>query len=137
MSEQKSCKQRVRSELRSEIATIRKLWELYKTDPEANDDELGNFNEHGLCFDYVAPGTFDGQRRGYWRWQISWGGPSDEFRFFCDENYQPTSIQYWFMDWFDGAHIPLEGADRELLEEIWDDWRDMEVPQCAQAKAAD
>jgi hypothetical protein len=60
-----------------------------------------------LSADYVEPGTFNGQRRGYYRIQFSWGGPSDELRVFLDENKRPTKIEYWFLDWFDGAHLDV------------------------------
>lgn len=135
MSKQETCKQRVGANLRERIADIRKLWKLWREDSDVNDPDLGNFNEYGLSFDYVAPETFEGQRRGYWRWQLSWGGPSDEFRFYADENYQPTRVEYWFMDWFDGAKMILRGKRRELLDEIWDDWRDCELPQTKMREA--
>jgi hypothetical protein len=88
------------------------------------------FNEYGLSWDYVAPGTFEGQRRGYFRWQLSWGGPSDEFRFFVDENFGVCRVEYWFIDWFDGARrVIRRGADFDLLSEIWEDIRDMDMPR--------
>lgn len=125
MGEQKqaTCKERINKELRSEIATLRKLFTLYQEGK--SDPDEGKFCEHGLSFDYVAPNTFNGQRRGYWRYQISWGGPSDEFRFFCDENRDLTRIEYWFMDWFDGAHRILKGRDRDLLTEIWEFFKEI------------
>lgn len=39
------------------------------------------FDEYALSFDYVEPDTFDDQDRGYFRYQISYGGPSEEVRF--------------------------------------------------------
>jgi len=117
----KTCKDRIDQHLKERIEDLTKLWEMYRENPEANDEELGNFNEYGLCFDYVAPRTFERQQRGYFRYQLSWGGPSDEFRFFCDENLNPTRIEYWFMDWFDGAKKILEGTKYNLLEEIFND----------------
>ena len=114
-----SCKDRVAGHLQDAIEDIRKLWKLYQRDPEAYDDELGNFYEYGLCFDYVAKGTFDDQPRGYFRYQLSYGGPSDEFRFYVDETLDPYEIEYWFLDWFDGASITLEGEDYDLMAEIF------------------
>src|SRR5665647_2476760 len=95
---QPTCEERIDKELEDRLADIRKLWELEKEDPDASDEDLGTFNEYGLCFDYVSPNTFKGQHRGYFRYQLSWGGPSDEFRFECDENLRPTRIQYWYLD---------------------------------------
>jgi hypothetical protein len=124
MAEQKTCKQRVRGELRSRISDLEKLWKAYREGNEKSVDDLGTFNEYGLSFDYVAPGTFENQKRGYFRYQLSWGGPSDEFRFYCDENLNPTLIEYWFLDWFDGAHITLKEKDYSLLEEIFLDFKE-------------
>lgn len=135
MTEQLTCKQRVREHYNSRVADIRKLWALYREDCEASDPDLGTWNEYGLSFDYVPRGTFSDQKRGYWRYQLSWGGPSDEFRFFCDEDYQLTKVEYWFLDWFDGAHVAVTGKARELLKKIWQDWLDCEVPQHAQREA--
>lgn len=122
--EKQTCKARVKGQLEGEIATLRKLWEMYKEDPEKYDEEDGNFEEHGLCFDYVAPGTFKRQRRGYFRYQISWGGPASEFRFFCTEGFDLQRVEFWFLDWFDGAKAILKGADYELLAEIFEDFKD-------------
>lgn len=101
-----------------------KLWEMWKENPEEYDEELGNWNEYGLGIDYVAPGTFRDQKRGYFRYQLSWGGPSDEFRFYLDENLNPTRIEYWFLDWFDGAKIILKGKVLSLLKEIYQDFKE-------------
>ena len=136
MSEQKTCKQRVRGELRSRISDLEKLWKAYKEDPDKEVEDLGTFDEYGLGFDYVAPDAFgDGKAktrkqrrehdfRGYFRYQLSYGGPSDEFRFYCDENLNPVEIEYWFLDWFDGAHIDLTGENYKLLEEIFLDLKE-------------
>jgi len=81
---------------------------------------LGNLYEYGLSFDYVEVGTFNGQCEGYFRYQLSWGGPSDEFRFYTGFDKVPYRVEYWFMDWFDGAHRQLSGEDRDLLVELFD-----------------
>ncbi len=124
MPEQKTCQQRVAGELESRISDLEKLWKAYKQGNESGVEDLGTFDEYGLAFDYVKPGTFKGQKRGYFRYQLSWGGPSDEFRFFCDENLNPVEIEYWFLDWFDGAHIDLTGENYNLLEEIFLDLKE-------------
>lgn len=94
-------------------------------DEDGRLPNLGTLNEYGLGFDYVAPNTFNGQRRGYWRYQLSWGGPSDEFRFYCDESRRPVRVEYWFMDWGDGASVRLtRGKDFDLLMALWEDWQD-------------
>ena len=62
----------------------------------------------GLGFDYVDPHTFTDQLEGYWRWQFSWGGPSDELRAFVNENKEIHRLEYWFMDWHDGAKLEVQ-----------------------------
>ncbi len=114
-----NCQARIAKELKSRIADLKRLWKLYRKDSEARDDELGNLEEYGLGFDYVAPGTFDGQREGYFRYQISWGGPSDEFRLFVNPDFSAHRVEYWFMDWFDGAYLALQDGDLKLIEDIY------------------
>ena len=93
---------------------------------KGNEDEvedLGTLNEYGLCFDYVAPQTFDDQDEGYFRYQLSWGGPSDEFRIYAERikeyRWSVYRIEYWFMDWFDGAPLTLYNEERKFIEEIF------------------
>jgi len=50
---------------------------------------IGSFGDYGLSFDYVD--------QDYFRYQLSWGGPSDEIRF-----YKNGAIEYVYMDWFCG-----------------------------------
>lgn len=114
-----TCKTRVPAELRSRMNDLKKLWRMYCNDSEARDDNLGHLYEYGLGFDYVAPGTFDGQKQGYFRYQLSWGGPSDEFRIFVNPDFSAHRIEYWFLNWFDGAHAVLTGENGKLLEEIY------------------
>jgi hypothetical protein len=114
-----TCKDRINQELKDRISDLKKLWSLYQSGDENGDPELGQFNEYGLCFDYVAPGTFNGQRNGYFRYQLSYGGPSDEFRFFVDNAGKLYKIEYWFLDWYDGSCKKLTGSNYELMEEIY------------------
>ena len=90
-----SCAQLVQGEFED------RLKDLKVTDPE-NENYI-----EGLCFDYVEPGTFDDQLEGYWCWQLSWGGPGDEFRIFVNPDKSAHRIEYWYLDWFDGAHVTL------------------------------
>jgi hypothetical protein len=128
------CKDRVRSHLAGRLSDLRKL---FRADPETPDPDLGTFNEYGLSFDYVAPGTFK-NRRGYWRYQLSWGGPSDEFRFYCDENRNPVRIEYWLLDWWDGARITLRtGCGVNLLRDIFADFKDMGAVDAVYSQASE
>lgn len=91
---------------------------------EANFDDMREtmyeqFNEYGLCFDYVAPGTFTDQEQGYFRYQISWGGPSEEIRFFVNPDFSVYHVEFWFLDWWDGASLTLRGTDRGVADMVW------------------
>ncbi len=86
---------------------------LWQENPEAQDDDLGCLNDYGLDFSLIEAGTFEDQRADYYRYQISWGGPSSEFRY-----YKNGDIVFHFMDWFDGAHRDLVGNDLIFMEEL-------------------
>ena len=76
----------------------------------------------GLCFDYVDPNTFNDQKEGYWRWQLSWGGPGDEFRIYINPDKSVHRIEYWYLDWWDGAHVTL---NPETHSDVWEKLADM------------
>jgi hypothetical protein len=125
MSEQQTYKERWAEHKSGRIAALRKLWELYRSGDEDGDEDLGTFEEYGLSFDYVAPHTFNNQPRGFFRYQLSYGKPSDEFRFMTEDPRNPEpEVSYWFMDWFDGYGRALTGQDRDLLLEIWRDFQE-------------
>ena len=119
MGKELTCKERVREHYKGRMDDLRRLWAAYQEDPEKSLDDIGNIYEYGLCLDYVAPGTFRGQRRGFIRYQLSTGGPGDEFRFYLDELRNPVKVEYWFLDWFDGAKVTPQGKNLELLHELF------------------
>ncbi|WP_068017273.1 hypothetical protein [Rhodoplanes sp. Z2-YC6860] len=121
----KKCEQRVDQQLEGRLNDLRTLWNDYNNG--TSDPDLGELYEYGLSFDYVAPDTFDDQREGYFRYQISWGGPSDEFRFFVNPDLSCHRVEYWFLDWFDGAHRICAGDDLSLLLELWVWFRETET----------
>jgi hypothetical protein len=68
------------------------------------------FHEYGLAFDYVEPDTFNDQPEGYLRFQISYGGPSEEIRFYVSpakHGYTMYRAEFWYLDWFDGASVDV------------------------------
>lgn len=96
--------------------------EIDKADaPDWSEEYHGSLYEYGLCFDYVEPDTFDDQPYGYWCYQISCGGPSEEFRLLGG-----GQVQFWFLDWFDGAPLYLRGETLDLLRGIFDWFLDCE-----------
>jgi len=85
-------------------------------DLKVTDQEDENYIE-GLSFDYVEPSTFTDQLEGYWRWQLSWGGPSDEFNIYINPDKSVHRIEYWYKDWFDGAHVTLSPQQHS---DVWE-----------------
>ncbi len=120
MEAQATCSDRVQASwerIREDLQTLR--------DAENNETEdLGHLYEYGLSFDYVEADTYEDQPLGYYRYQKSWGGPAEELRFEVDENVegfdfgygyiQFCKVEFWFLNWFDGACIELTGDDLEL-----------------------
>ena len=100
-----ACKDRIKNEWRTRQKDLK--------DPEF--DYLG--------FDYVEPGTWPDQLEGYYRWQFSWGGPSDEIRAYVNKDLSIHRLEYWFLDWGDGAKIDInQGHDswQQMQELIHD-----------------
>ena len=117
MSELK-CADLVVGKKNDRLEQLRVMLDAYY-DPHNDDDytEDGeNIYEFGLSFDYVEPNTFDEQPDGFWRYQLSWGGPSDEFRFHDDGR-----IEYRYHDWWDGAGRDLMGDEYDFMKEIAED----------------
>ena len=85
-------------------------------------EDLKDPEYEALGFDYVTPHTFTDQIEGFWRWQFSWGGPSDELRAYVNEHKEIHRLEYWFLDWGDGAHVLVQkdaeawGQMQQLLE---------------------
>ena len=117
-----NCKERITKELNDRIKDLETLFSLYKYGEDASDPDLGRFEEYGLCFDYVEQNPPE-TPQAYFRYQLSWGGPADEFRFFVNPDLTPYSIEYWFYDWGDSAKIELTGKRWKLLEDIFEHFK--------------
>lgn len=103
MTTEKRCIDLVQERFEDRIKTIE---ELLNTLYEGKEEDFdGGFFNLGLGFDFVPAHTFDDQEEHYFRWQLSWGGPSDEFRAYTDNQNNINRIEYWYMDWFDGASV--------------------------------
>jgi len=68
-----NCETRIDQHLNGRIADLTRLWDAYRSGNEDADSDLGTMAGYGLCFDYIAPGTFDDQAEGYFRYQLSCG----------------------------------------------------------------
>ena len=118
---QAKCEDRIDNHLQSRLEDLRSLLDC--EDPDEGVEDIGTIYDYGLGFDYVEPFTYgDDQRDGYWRYQLSWGGPSDEFRIWT-EGANIRIVEYWFLDWFDGAHVDVSDDDtiRDLMD-WFDGW---------------
>lgn len=111
--EQKKCKDKVEGAFNSRMEDIRKLFAAYCKGDDEEVEDLGTLNEYGLCIDLVEAGTFQDQREDYVRYQLSWGGPAEEFRV-----YRNGEVEFWYLDWFDGAPIGVENEDADIIKEI-------------------
>lgn len=114
----RSCKARVKKAFESRMEDIKKLVavdreEIKGKKAEKIREEIGELNEYGLCIDLVEAGTFRDQREDYIRYQLSWGGPSEEFRIF-----KTGEVEFWLLDWFDGAPIEVIGEDADIIKDI-------------------
>jgi len=126
MSDQPTCKARWAAHKNDRLSDLRRL---IRADELGEDskyaarvrDDIGSLFDYGLSFDYVAPGTLNNQREGYWRYQISYGGPSEEFRFYSSGlEYVPYRVTFAFLDWFDGYERKLSDRDAEVLLNLWE-----------------
>ena len=104
----------------SERSTHPRCVDLVQEQWKQRQEDLQDPEFEGLGFDYVEPHTFTDQLEGYWRWQFSWGGPSDELRAYVNEHREIHRLEYWFMDWMDGAKIDLtqERPEWQRMQEM-------------------
>jgi len=118
-TKEKKCIDLVQSEYDYTLNKFKEAYDYFYEDEELRkpndalehcEDFSQYISEYGLCFDKVEPNTFQDQKLGYWRWQLSWGGPSDEFRIFVDEDKNIYKIEYWYLDWGDGASIIVKDS---------------------------
>ena len=122
----KTCADLVQPNFEERMRVLRDLWAMEDPDSEHEEHET-NIYEFGLSFDYQPAADV---RRGYWTYQLSTGGPGDEFRIYemchkvvgelVDEYHVSVDrIEYWFFDWFDGASIELIGDDFEWFKDFF------------------
>mgnify|MGYP003661086919 FL=1 len=134
MTTDKKCKDRVATAYEERCEDLDTLVELEMQGNEEGHPELGTLWEYGLDFSYVPPDTYDDQENGYFRFQLSTGGPGDEFRFYADVDLELYKVEYWFLDWFDGAkvNVPHRPGDRaEWLGYLWETWTDCDCLRAA------
>ena len=74
------------------------------------------FEQKGLSIDLIEKNDLDLDDH-FIRYQLSWGGPQDEFRF-----WKNGKISYHFMDWFDHAEKDITVMTRQdpVMEKFFD-----------------
>ena len=117
MEKQLTCAERIDSNYESRIEDLRALWAADDNETE----ELGHLYDYGLAIDIVTSEQFDNVERPFIRYQLSWGGPSDELRFYLNSYGKTNCVEYAFMDWFDGATKIVSGNDKEFLMELYNE----------------
>jgi len=113
MNKDKSCEKRIDEHLQERLEEVRQAISNSGSDEvavngEKYDDVIEWLNCWTLCY------ADDPHYRAK-RLELSYGGPADGFRFFEDD-----TIEYYFMDWFDGATRELHGNDKEIMQELFD-----------------
>jgi len=76
------------------------------------------FNEYGLSFSYVE--LDKDTEQDYFKYLLSWGGPSDEIRF-----YDNGAIEYVYMSWFCGVGFNVTKDD--VFKQVRDWFRDCDM----------
>src|SRR5688500_9496019 len=113
-----SCEELVDRALTRRIKELHILWNAYEKGIE-DAANLGKLSEYGYAFDFVVPNARSVSARSYFRYLLSGGGPSDEFRFFAGKeggHWKPYCIEYWYLDWFDGAKRTVQGLRFDLMQ---------------------
>ena len=108
-----TCAELVRGAFESRMSDIRKMY-LNGGKADLGDGYEVRLNEYGLGIDFVPAHTFENQEEGYTRYQLSWGGPSEEFRVFT----VVPRVEFWYLDWYDGASVVVKGKDANIIRDI-------------------
>lgn len=96
--------------------------------------EHGNFYEYGLSVDYVAPETFERQKEGYFRYQLSYGGPSEEVRFYYSPRArQAYKIVFVYLNW--GTGVGFDVTNENWAQWLFDWFNDCETVKHEEEKA--
>ena len=100
MNKYKTCEERIDEALRNRIEEIKEAL-------DSSDDIIKWINSYALAYD-------DDPHYKAKRLELSFGGPSDGFRFFED-----GTIEYYFNDWFDGTTRKLSGENENIMKHLY------------------
>lgn len=85
---------------------------------DIREQYIERFIQYGLSFDYVE--LDKDTERDYFRYQLSYGGPSEEIRF-----YDNGAIEYVFLDWFCG--IGFNVTNDGVFKQVRDWFKELDV----------
>ena len=98
-------------------------------------DSTGDFYDYGLSVDYVTPGTFK-NKAGYLRYQLSYGGPSEEVRFYFTPNAsQAYKIEFVYLDW--GVGVGFDVTNEDWAKWLFDWFNEVGTVEAEVQKAFD
>lgn len=100
---------------------------------EENNPAGCDFYDYGLAVDYVTPGTFK-NKAGYLRYQISYGGPSEEVRFYFTPNAREAyKIEFVYLDW--GVGVGFDVTNEDWAKWLFEWFNDVGTVQAEMDKA--
>lgn len=85
---------------------------------DIREQYIERFIQYGLSFDYIE--LDKDTERDYFRYQLSYGGPSEEIRF-----YDNGAIEYVFLDWFCG--IGFNVTNDGVFKQVRDWFKELDV----------
>lgn len=94
------------------IAHIETLGRYYNDQDfyENGDEDNCPFSEYALCLDKVEAGTFHNQDDPYYRYQLAYGGYTEEIRI-----YRNHTALYHILNWDCSANTQLSETQAEML----------------------
>ena len=111
----RTCKDRVEAHKDSRMEDLKEFMNAPDIHSNYELEDGSNFYDYALSWDFVEPHTYEDQPIGYFRYQMSSGGPSEELRYYLNRSQTVVkSVKFWLLDWFDGASIELIGDDLDV-----------------------
>ena len=109
----KTCEDRIDGELEHEISNIEYM--LNQKGNVLKDKEGNKYDNLSEWLSYYSVSYEEDPHYRAKRLALSFGGPSDGFRFFED-----GKIEYYFRLWYDAAKRDLCGKNYEIAKELYD-----------------
>ena len=85
---------------------------------DIREQYIERFIQYGLSFDYIE--LDKDTERDYFRYQLSYGGPSEEIRF-----YDNGAIEYVYLDWFCG--VGFDVTNDGVFKQVRDWFKELDI----------